>query len=190
MKQSLQATLTSMLLGLMIVALLSYSGWDEWFESEPAQTGEEAQPDLVALLVDQTSFDEQGNKQYQLHAARMLQFIEANENHMFRPDVLVFKDQLPAWKTMADEAHSDAQGEKLFLHGNVVVVQQGVERAAIMETPTLTLYPRTSQASTNDKIVIRQQGLYVEALGLDADLNTNKLTLKSQVTSIYEPEKS
>ena len=63
MKQSLQATLTSMLLGLMIVALLSYSGWDEWFESEPAQTGEEAQPDLVALLVDQTSFDEQGNKQ-------------------------------------------------------------------------------------------------------------------------------
>lgn len=91
---------------------------------------------------------------------------------------------------MADEAHSDAQGDKLFLHGNVVVVQQGVERAAIMETPTLTLYPRTSQASTNDKIVIRQQGLYIEALGLDADLNTNKLTLKSQVTSIYEPEKS
>ena len=27
-------------------------------------------------------------------------------------------------------------------------MQQGVERAAIMETPTLTLYPRTSQAST------------------------------------------
>ena len=65
MKQSLQATLTSILLGLMIVALLSYSGWDEWFASEPSQTGEEAQPDLVALLVDQTSFDEQGNKQYQ-----------------------------------------------------------------------------------------------------------------------------
>lgn len=190
MKQSLQATLTSMLLGLMIVALLSYSGWDEWFESEPAQTGEEAQPDLVALLVEQISFDERGNKQYQLHAARMLQFIDANENHMFRPDVLVFKDQVPAWKTMADEARSDAQGDKLFLHGNVVIVQQNVERAAIMETPTLTLYPRTSQASTNDRIVIRQQGIYIEALGLDADLNTNKLKLKSQVTSIYEPEKS
>ena len=190
MKQSLQATLTSILLGLMIVALLSYSGWDEWFASEPSQTGEEAQPDLVALLVDQTSFDEQGNKQYQLHAARMLQFIDANENHMFRPDILFFREQVPAWKTMADEARSDADGEKLFLQGNVVIVQQGVERAAIMETPTLTLYPAISKASTSDKVVIRQQGIYIEALGLDADLNTNKLTLKSQVTSIYEPEKS
>ncbi|HVL01461.1 MAG TPA: LPS export ABC transporter periplasmic protein LptC [Dongiaceae bacterium] len=190
MKQSIQATLSSLLLGLMIVALLSYSGWDEWFESEPTQPGEEAQPDLIALKVEQVSFDEQGNKQYLLHAERMLQFLEANENHMFRPDVLIFREQTPAWKTTADEARSDATGEELLLEGNVTIVQQGVERAATMETPTLTLYPRTSQASTKDKVVIRQPGIYIEAMGLDADLNTNKLTLKRQVTSIYEPAKS
>ena len=190
MKQSLQATLTSMLLGLMIVALLSYSGWDRWFESEPQQTGEEAQPDLVALAVEQVSFNEKGEKHYQLHAARMLQFLDADRNHMFQPDIIIFREQKPAWKTTAAEARSDSQGEELRLEGNVQIVQQGVEQAAVMETATMTLYPKTSHATTQDKVVIRQHVIYIEALGLDADLNTNKLTLKRQVTSIYEPEKS
>ncbi len=190
MKQSLQATLTSLLLGLMIVALLSYSGWDRLFESEPEQTGEEAQPDLVALTVEQLSFNDKGEKQYVLHAAKMLQFLDANQNHMFQPDIIFFREKQPAWRSTAAEAKSDSLGEELHLEGNVQIVQQGVAQAATMETATMTLYPKTSQATTKDKVIIRQQGIYIEALGLDADLNTNKLTLKRQVTSIYEPEKS
>jgi len=39
-------------------------------------------------------------------------------------------------------------------------------------------------------VVIRQTGVYIEATGLDADLTNNRITLKTNVTSIYDPEKS
>ena len=59
-----------------------------------------------------------------------------------------------------------------------------------METDTLILYPEKSYATTEDKVIIRQQGIYIEAIGLDADLNHNRITLRKNVTSIYEPEES
>lgn len=190
MKSNLQTTLTSLLVGLMIVVLLSYSGWDRWFESEPEQSGQEAQPDLVALSVKQDSFNDKGELQYRLQATRMLQFLDAGHNRMEQPDVLFFRQQTPAWKSTADEAHSDASGEELHLQGNVLFVQQDEPRGAILSTSALTLYPRKSRASTDEKVLIRQPGVRVEAQGLEADLNTNTLQLKHQVTSLYDPEKS
>ena len=65
-----------------------------------------------------------------------------------------------------------------------------MEQGATLETETLLLYPERSFATTDDKVIIRQQGIYIEAKGLEADLNNNRLILKNNVTSIYEPENS
>ena len=190
MKGSAQSVLTSLLLAMIVVALLAYSDWDTWFGSEELGTATEAQPDLIAHDVEQVHFNDGGELQYRLTAVEMLQFLDADHNRIIQPDILFYHQQAPAWKTTADEGSSDAAGDELHLHGNVTIVQQGQERAATMETATLTLFPKDSRAETEDKVTIREQGIYIEAIGLEADLNTNQLTLKSQVTSIYEPEKS
>lgn len=190
MNQNLQTLLTSLLLGAFVIALLGYSDWESWFESDSVATGEDSQPDLITYRVEQIRFNKDGQKHFLLRAEQIQQFLDANRNLIIRPDLTLFQDQQPAWKTTASEGSSDAVGEEILLRGNVVIEQQGKTHPATLETATLTLSATESRASTDDRVFIRQQGIYIEALGLEADLNNNQIILKSQVTSIYEPEKS
>jgi len=190
MKGNTQNVLTTLFLAMIVVGLLAYSDWDKWFGRDEVSTATEAQPDLIAHDVEQVHFDDQGELNYRLTAAEMLQFLEADHNRIIQPDILFYRLQVPAWKTTADEGNSDAMGETLHLRGHVTIQQQGEGHLAKLETTTLTLYPKESKAETDDKVTIHQQGIFIEANGLEADLNTNQLTLKNQVTSIYEPEKS
>jgi len=190
MNQNAQSILTSLLLGVMVIALLSYSDWEQWFESDAVTETEESQPDLVTYAVEQLKFNAQGEKHFLLKADEIQQFISADRNRIIHPDLLLFHDQQPAWKSTANEGHSDSQGEEIHLQGDVLIEQLGKANPATLETATLTISATDSHATTDDKVIIRQTGIYIEALGLEADLKNNQLTLKSQVTSIYEPEKS
>lgn len=144
---------------------------------------------MIANAVEQWSFDENGIKKYQLFADTMQQFVTQNQNIMYKPSILFFDGLLPSWKTSANEALSDTTTETLHLAGNVTIEQKSVEEAATLKTNTLILHPKTSYATTDDQVIIRKPGIYIEAIGLDADLNSNKITLRTNVTSIYEPEK-
>jgi len=190
MTQNLQSLLTSLLLGAFVIALLGYSDWENWFESESSATGEDTQPDLITYQVEQIRFNKEGQKHFLLRAEQIQQFLDADRNLIIRPDLTLFQGQAPAWKTTASEGSSDALGEEIHLRGNVTIEQQGRTNPATLETDTLTLSATASRATTEDRVFIRQHGIYIEALGLEADLNNNQITLKSQVTSIYEPEKS
>ena len=190
MNQNAQSILTSLFLGVMVIALLSYSEWEKWFESESAAETEETQPDLITYAVEQVKFDGQGQKHFLLKAAEIQQFLSADRNRIIQPELTLFQEQNPAWKTTANEGSSDAQGESILLNGNVHIEQLGKTNPATLETDTLTLSATDSHAQTDDKVVIRQTGIYIEASGLEADLKNNQITLKNRVTSIYEPEKS
>ncbi|MAR89871.1 MAG: LPS export ABC transporter periplasmic protein LptC [Pseudomonadota bacterium] len=190
MKPKTQLILTSLLLGLMVVGLYAYVMWDQWFQPRANITAQNDQPDMVAKNLVQQRFDDQGAKSYRLQAESMEQFISRDRNVMARPIITFFEQQQPSWRTRADTAVSDTKVNRLDLTGNVSIEQQGVSEAAVMETQTLALYPRRSYATTDDRVVIRQTGVYIEATGLDADLTNNRITLKTNVTSIYDPEKS
>lgn len=190
MNQNLQTLLTSLLLGAFVIALLSYTEWENWFESGSFSTSQDVQPDLITFSAEQLSFNKQGEKRFLLKADQIQQFLGDNRNLIIRPDLLLFRDQKPAWKTTANEGDSDSTGEEIHLRGNVVIEQQGRPNPATLETDTLTVSAATSHAFTDDPVTIRQTGVLIEALGLEADLNTNKLKLKRQVNSIYEPEKT
>lgn len=190
MTQNLQSLLTNLLLGAFVIALLGYADWENWFESKSTATSQDSHPDLITTQVEQVRFNKSGQKHFLLRAEQIQQFLDANHNLIIRPDLTLFQNQAPAWKATASEGSSDALGEKIHLRGNVVIQQQGKPHPATLETAALTLSATGSRAATDDRVFIRQQGIYVEALGLEADLNNNQITLKSQVTSIYEPEKS
>ena len=190
MNQNLQTLLTNLLLGAFVIALLSYADWESWFESDSIAESQEAQPDLIAYTVEQVRFNKDGQKHFLLKAEQVQQFLDTDSNLILRPDLLLYREQIPAWKTTADEGSSDGMGEAIHLRGNVLIEQQGDDSPATLQTDTLIVSATTSHATTEDKVVIRQTGILIEAVGLDADLNDNRLKLKHQVTSIYEPEKS
>jgi len=190
MKPKTPLILTSLVLALFALGTFAYARWDQWFHREEIMSEDYEQPDMVAISLQQLSFDEQGNKEFLLDAQSMLQYLSSDRNIMVKPTITFFAQQQPSWKTSALNATSNTDASQLHLSGNVVIEQQGVKDAAILETDTLMLYPRTSYASTDDKVEIRQHGAYIEAQGLDADLTNNRIILRKNVTSVYEPEKS
>ena len=190
MKPRTQLISISFVLSIVVAGLYAFIQWDDWFSDKSIPLSAANQPDLIALTVQQSSFNDHGERQYQLKAESMLQFLETNRNLMIKPDITFYQDRVPSWTTTAKEAVSDNTGEALNLSGNVTIRQQNVPKSATMETDTLILYPEKSYATTEDKVIIRQQGIYIEAIGLDADLNHNRITLRKNVTSIYEPEES
>jgi len=190
MKQQNQLILSSLFLALFVVGTYAYIKWDQWFSPKHNVSASYDQPDMVAIELQQHSYDKHGNIEFLLNAESMLQYVASNRNLMVKPTITFFEQQQESWKTSAASATSDNEANQLNLSGNVTVVQQGVREAAILETETLILYPRESYATTDDKVVIRQTGVYIEAMGLDADLANNRITLRHKVTSIYEPEKS
>jgi lipopolysaccharide export system protein LptC len=190
MKPRLQLILTSLILSVFVMGSYAYMKWDQWFAPKHSVQNSYEQPDMVAISVEQLNFDRNGQKQYLLGAESMLQYLKSNRNVMVRPTITFYKETRESWKTSASSAVSDNEGDQLHLSGDVTIVQQGVKEAAILETETLLLYPKKSYATTDDKVIIRQTGVYIEAHGLDADLTNNRITLRKNVTSIYEPEKS
>lgn len=190
MKPRTQLIFTSFLLALFVLATFAYIKWDQWFQKTDTLASNYEQPDMVAVALEQLSFDEHGNKEFLLDAESMLQYLASDRNVMVKPTITFFEQQKASWKTSAASATSDNNANKLNLSGHVTIIQQGVDQAAVLETETLELHPRESYATTEDKVVIRQTGVYIEALGLEADLNQNRIILKQNVTSIYEPEES
>lgn len=190
MNQNLQTLLTNLLLGAFVIALLSYADWERWLESESITGSEEAQPDLISFAVEQLQFNKKGEKHFLLKAEQIQQFLDEDRNLIIQPDLLLYREQQPAWHTTAKEGRSDALGDNIHLLGGVQIQQQGRTDGATLETETLTLSATTSHAFTDDKVIVRQTGLYIEAEGLEADLNENRITLKRRVTSIYDPAKS
>ena len=188
MKSRLSILITSLLLSLFLFAVTAFLQWEDWFSKSDVETVE-GQPDMVAHTLEQWSFNEDGAKQYQLLADTMQQFVNQNRNLMNKPSVLFFEGITPSWKTRANQAVSDATNHTLHLSGQVVIEQKSVDEPATLETDTLVLYPKTYHASTEDQVIIRRTGVYIEAIGLDADFNANKITLRTNVTSIYEPDK-
>lgn len=189
MKLDRQFLLTNLLLGAVVLVLLSQTGWQDWFDTDAITDSEEIRPDLVAYNVEQLRFNKDGQKHYLLKARQVQQFLDSDDNKILQPDLLLFRDQLPAWKTTADEGNADQQGDIIHLRGNVRIEQQGTPKPATLETTSLALSATRSQASTDDPVVIRQPGVLIKAVGLEADLTDNHLILKHQVNSRYEPEK-
>ena len=188
MKPRTQLISISFFLTIIVTGLYTYQQWDQWFTPAKPPMARLDQPDMIALSVQQVSYNEHGERQYQLSAESMLQYLTTDRNLMIRPDITFYREQVASWTTSSSEAVSDSSGETLHLTGNVLIRQRSVDQGATLETQTLLLYPERSYATTDDKVIIRQQGIYIEATGLDADLNDNRLILRTNVTSIYEPE--
>ncbi len=190
MRLSSPPLITSGFLSLFLLAIYAFMNWDQWFTNKLDNINDEGSAEMTAETVRQISFNEQGEKHYLLEADSMVQYIKLDQNLLVRPKVLFFKEQLPSWQTESAEAVSINKGDKLLLTGQVKIQQKSVDPAATLETETLTLYPDRYFATTEDKVTIRQRGAYIEAIGMEADLNNNKLILRQKVISIYEPEKS
>ena len=83
------------------------------------------------------------------------------------------------WQVSADKGKAYETDSKLILSNHVVIRQESTP-TTLLNTKTLTIFPKQHFASTHDAVVITQGDSRLEAKGMSIDFETGHITLKHQ----------
>ena len=96
-------------------------------------------------------------------------------------------DQLP-WELEARRGHIPPDAGIITLSGNVVARSgDEPENRTTIRTEKLDIYSATRQATTEEKVAIEYNGRILNATGMEADFEANRLSLLSNVNGKFNP---
>lgn len=162
------------------------------------------EPDLYLEDGVVTQYRADGSLDYRLAAERISQFEQPRQPGdrlavLVEPRLALYRQDAPPWQVRAAEgtlrqAPAAAGGEeRMELRGNVQLVQQLAGEAEVREvrTDALTIFPARQQASTDAGVVLLAALGRASAAGLEADLGSGQLTLRSgtgqRVSIVVDP---
>jgi lipopolysaccharide export system protein LptC len=96
-------------------------------------------------------------------------------------------DGLP-WELAANKGNIPADASTIELRGNVIAVSGNTDKdTTTIRTDALSINPATRQATTRQKVVIEFNGREINATGMAADFEANRLDLLSNVNGKFTP---
>lgn len=179
-----------------IIVLTALAGGTWWLErvtdSElaPAAAEIRQEPDFIAENSRTIRFDATGKQRYELLADKVTHYPATNISELDEPRLRYDMDQRVLHVTSRyGEVRRD--GEEVFLSGDVSVVRKGLpdEQSLTLDSPTLTVWPDTQQAATDDPVVLTQGGTVARGDAMRADNLFGTLKLLGS-TSIHMPPSS
>ncbi|AFV00643.1 LPS export ABC transporter periplasmic protein LptC [Simiduia agarivorans] len=100
----------------------------------------------------------------------------------------IFQDQEDPWLIRANQGVANQKGQQITLSGNVKLWLQDPERGLTeLTTEKLVYFPKRRFATTDAPVRITTPDGTADAIGLDADLTKQILTLKKRVRSVHAP---
>ena len=182
---------------LLIILLAVVSGWIfESIEKKPATTKQKVRhdPDYYLKNFTATTMDQLGKPAYQVKASQLEHFPDNDSMVLQQPRFSFYRNNKITWTAQADEALVLNNSEIIQLNGRVILNQ--VQQAGIKEPPIhltaeqLTIEPGENIAHTKSDIKLTQGKNYIQATGMRADLDKNKIEFLSNTRSHYVlPEK-
>ena len=152
------------------------------------------EPDLYLEDGVVTQYRADGSLDYRLAASRISQFEQPRQPGdrlavLVEPRLALYREDAPPWQVQAAEgtlrqAPATAGGEeRVDLRGDVRLVQAAAGEGEVREvrTEALTIYPARQQASTDASVVLLAALGRASAAGLEADLGSGQLTLRSGI---------
>jgi LPS export ABC transporter protein LptC len=91
------------------------------------------------------------------------------------------------WELQANSGNIPADTSIIKLRGNVIAVSRNGRDRTIIRTQRLNIDPETREATTNRKVIVEFNGRKINATGLLANLETNRLELLSNVNGKFVP---
>ena len=92
------------------------------------------------------------------------------------------------WDLKANSGRIPANASIIELRGNVIAVSEDDEdKVTIIRTQQLDIDPATREATTDRKVVVEFDGRRLNATGMLANLETNRLELLSNVNGKFNP---
>jgi len=139
-------------------------------------------------------FDEQGHlryllvtdevNHYQYHANRAS---DRDYTWVEKPDITLLDPEKPPWYLSAERGRSNLREDSMTLIDQVRLWQEAERGLVEMTSPEITLWPERQFAKTDKPVKMRAPGGEQEAVGLEANLDENRIQLLSQVRGTYAP---
>ncbi len=176
-----------------IIVLTALAGGTLWLErvtnsEQPSGQAEIRQePDFIAEQSHTVRYDETGKLRYELYADKITHYPATNISELDEPRLRYAADQREV-RVTSRYGEVRSGGEEVFLSGKVSVVREGLPGEALltMDSDTLTVWPDTEQASTDDPVVLTQGNTVARGNAMRADNLFGTLKLIGS-TSIHMP---
>lgn len=148
----------------------------------------QALPDYVVKGLTARRFDEAGNLIEQLYSPKMIHFAKDNSSRFEKPEVRFFDDSQQSWQINANEGEAFSGHEKVILNQRVVIQQNAdySNTPITILTSQLIVHPDKNQAETEAPITLKQPGMEVHSVGMQADFTKKNVVLKSRARGVYE----
>jgi len=175
---------------LLIILLAIVSGWVfESIDKNPILPTEKLRhnPDYFLKEFTATTMDKSGKPAYQIKASHLEHYPDDGSMKLESPFITFYENNIKSWTAQANEAIILKDNEKIHLTGDVVL-KQIVNTKNIPMTfsaAQLTIEPKQNLAYTKSKIKLIQGSNVIQATGMRADMNKNRIEFLSKTRSHY-----
>lgn len=146
-----------------------------------------AAPDYVIENFSAVRMDRDGVMRHLLSARKMLHYPDDDITDLEQPRFINTEPGKPAMQVDADEAKMTANGEDIYLTGNVRILRSASKGRGetAMTTSFLHLLPDDGIAKTDRPVVITEANAVIKAVGMEVSNRTQVTRLLSQVRVVH-----
>jgi lipopolysaccharide export system protein LptC len=156
----------------------------------PESTSVQA-PDYVLEDFSAIRTDENDAGYKMLLGKKMVHYPEDDSAELEQPRLITIEPGKPPVQLKADHARMSAEGEDIYLSGNVVIIRNaGKGRGeTILTTSLLHLIPDQDIARTDKPVEIIETNATIRAIGMEMNNRTGTTQLLSQVKVVHDKKR-
>lgn len=175
----------------LMLALAGLTFWLERIvqqEEGPHPSLRRHDPDYVVENLKYVRYDTGGKVVSTLAAAKMLHYPDDDSTELVAPRVVQSRPNQPRMTLTADRGALSADGEDVFLYGNVLLVREGGAAGpeSRMRTTFLHVVQSRSIIRTDRDIVIAEPDRVMSGRGMEYHHGTGELFLRERVRGRFE----
>jgi len=177
---------------LLIILLAIASSW--FFETikDNQEQPEEIvshDPDYFLENFTATSRNIKGEITYKVVAIHLEHYPDDNSMKLQKPIFSFYDDNIKTWDAVADEAIIFQETQVIHLNGHAILKQllgtQENFTPSKITAEQLTIEAKKKIAHTTSNITLTQGNSHIQAVGMRADMNKNKIEFLSKTRSHY-----
>ena len=181
---SWRTTLTLVLLGVAIASGIAILRQRERLRpTGPAET----RPDYVLRDFEIITLKKDGTEGFTLQAPLLARSPGTKEMDIDQPTFLFPDKEGGRWRSRSATGWVNAEGTEVKLRGNVLLDETTGAKPMRLQTEALNVYPDADRATSDQLVTVTQPGSTIRGRGLEAQLDTQRVTLKSEVRAQYAP---
>ena len=145
-------------------------------------------PNSFTTMVDAIQFNKLGQPYHIFKSPKLTNYLQNDTTDISQPFYIFKKDNEPPWHVRADRGKAYQGTDRIVLTGHINIQQlPGLNsRNIILLTDKMIFYPNRSFAETDRPVTIKQPGIIVHGIGLQADLKKGYIKLLSKTRGEYK----